>query len=66
MMTSCACMMAYVLCLNDGILCMHDGMLGAIDMLDILLDGGHFGHPLTVADTGTISHASISENVHSK
>ena len=40
--------------------------LNDILVLHILLDGGHFGQPLTVADTGTISHASISENVHSK
>ena len=53
----------------SSILMQHSEEIPALNdilVLHILLDGGHFGQPLTVADTGTISHASISEDVHSK
>jgi len=40
--------------------------LNDIIVLHSLLDGGHFGHrPCTMVNTGTISHASIYEHVHS-
>ena len=39
--------------------------LNDIVVLHLLSDGSHFWTPPTMADTGTISHASISENVHS-